>query len=400
MSKSKQKHTTHKWTITVLYHKIIKILPFFILPLQSNATLYRTGTDTSTLNFTISDSTSDYSPMATYITPTVICTEDDKLNSPIAKVRQDCSDIYFGDNLMQQSNDTVAITSLASHGLTASFFNPLPTDYPYNLPITNVATNEIYMVTLYCAAEIIGYSPLSCNAGWRPKPGQEGQPKSMKFFFLTESFDEVPQGNYTATTQFNTNDYAGDYLILRTNFNFNINVTKAASSTPTTKLFALKGNTLPIVFTTLNETSMYGHGSLEFCLQTDDYSNINLYVIGGGTYLHIAKYIGRLYLTKSESSASDGNTPSRITIAYYLRSQKLGLTGHNSLQSDCTNSNTEICLATVKTLNLSNLPDQDAPNGQTCKSFDISATTELFNPNSKLPGGYSGVFYVTLDKGT
>ncbi|MBW8184071.1 hypothetical protein [Shewanella nanhaiensis] len=373
---------------------------FFILPICCRATLYRPASDTQTLNFTITDSTPILSESASYITPTVICTEDDKLSSLIFGLRVDCRDDQYGDNLLMQTNDTYALTSLASHPFTYAVHGPNPTDYPYNLPITNVDTGEIYMVTLYCSTDVAGYPSLSCNAGWRPQTGQENQPKNMNFFFLTESFDNVPSGNYTATTQFNTNDFASDYLILRTTFNFTVNVTKAASNISTTKLYALQGNTLPIVFTTLNEMSMYGHGSLEFCLQADNYSNIKLYVIGGGSYLHTSKQIKGLYLTKSESNANDGNNRDNITINYFLKSKKLGLTVRNVTTSTCTDTNTELCLSTIKTLDFSHLPSQDSPDGQTCKSFDLSATTELFDPNSKIPGNYSGVFYITLDKGT
>ncbi|MBB1436743.1 hypothetical protein H5201_21050 [Pseudoalteromonas sp. SG43-6] len=308
----------------------------------------------------------------------IVCRSEDSMS--------DC-----GQDLFRNSNALLVISNYDSRSPAWSASSK---SHVMNIPIINQETGTFYNVKLLCDISN-GVRNRGCYAG---VASHSNGGRIISLYLDRASFSDVPDGIYSSSSVgISATDWHSSYLIFTASFNINIMVNRSSSEQPVnvTTLHPIQGNTLPIIFNKVSVNEEYGIGSLDFCLETDDYSSLDMFIVTDAPYISL--YGQRRDLAKFQLTNIEGSTEqSKRVIEYTVESQTLGLIGAGS----CSSNNTRFCQAIIKNIDFEGLATSDSPGGGGCKRFDLRIKTDVFNTQEKLSGEYTSSFYINIDKGT
>lgn len=307
----------------------------------------------------------------------IVCRSEDSMS--------DC-----GRNLFRGAN---ALLVFSNYDSRTPAWSSNPKSHVMNIPIINQETGTIYNVKLLCDITN-GARNYGCFAG---VASGSNASRYIYLYLDRASFSDVPDGIYSSSNiGISATDWHLSYLIFTASFNINITVNRSSSEQPVnvTTLHPLQGNTLPITFNKVSVNEEYGIGSLDFCLETDDYSSLDMFIVTDAPYISLHGHrrdLAKFQLTNIVSSTEQ----SKRVIEYTVESQTLGLTG----AGNCSSNSTQFCQAIIKNINFEGLATSDSPGGGVCKRFDLRIKTDVFNTQEKLSGEYTSSFYINIDKG-
>ncbi|AZQ11549.1 hypothetical protein [Shewanella khirikhana] len=261
------------------------------------------------------------------------------------------------------------------------------------IPIVNVNNpSEIYMVSIFCQQRAGSFYRCN-NAGH-----DSNSPEESRKYIITidpKNFESVPDGVYSASFSTTTMSWRTGLAVVNFSFNFTFRVNNPGSIADITTLYALQGNTLPLFFSRYGEDTEFGKGGLDFCLQTTDYANVSLTIVSPDPALNVQLKPDQFVLTNV--SALDGDAD-RFSLIYRVKSLSLGKVDHAStnLPSNCGDQSFAFCRGFLVQIDLSQFPDTLAPDGGSCKRFDITVETIPFRRLDKASGQYYGSFYIDV----
>ncbi|ADN75487.1 hypothetical protein Fbal_1278 [Ferrimonas balearica DSM 9799] len=379
---------------------------FFIVGTGSANAVYRGSTHTETHNITVdaSKTTDNYREWFWLDLPAVSCLPNDTF--------RDC----VKEEYSMLRNDLLLWANAAYMLPAASNWNP--TWYIKGVGILPLAvysndTDEMYLAEFGCSFQHEDNHLHRCMSGRGgivadvPDHFQHLNRRRVGLRLRFSDFAKLPNGQYTATFNAPFMDWHERFLILNVSVRINVTVMRSdgddAEEAPV-KLHALEGQVLPINFVSLDTENQYGTGSLDFCLEAPDYSNLTIKVVGqdvsypdslDSESAYGVRTPGVFVLANRSDSVLDA---ANAIIRYRIISRTLGLTNSGNEKQYCGELNYGFCSNIPKLYDFSPLPDSPAPGGGTCKRFDISVVTMPYNIYRIQAGDYSSSFYLNVDE--
>lgn len=380
---------------------VISLLAGFLYCDLVNATVYRGSTHTRSLNITVDPTDSARWQVFPITLPEVYCFPDEMYDySPI----WDCRPGSSHSILSTLSNAALILPASSSATPTWNQSGKLP----FNLALHSKTSNEIYLVEVHCSFLYINGSRLTCNSGYgyASHAGTTTTLRTYDISFSGGAFSEVPDGEYTAVFNGSVIEWHQRYLLLNLSVMMDFTVSRSDGSNAISngvQLHDIQGSTLPINFVQVDERNQYGVGSLDFCLEATNYSNISMYVVGQDfSYpdspqlsIYDVRSPGVFVLANRSGSVTDAKN---AIIPYAITSRTLGMTNPVSDNLHCSSTSFGFCSSVSKNYDFSYLPDTPSPTGGLCKRFDISVVTSPFSIYRATPGDYSSSFYLNIDE--
>ncbi|MBW3164056.1 hypothetical protein [Ferrimonas balearica] len=308
-------------------------------------------------------------------------------------------DCWSFRNLLNERNPSSFVLGSMSEGHKATGSQYSPMIFKYILTNEN-DPDDVHVVSGgACFLQINTAYYYPCNAAM----GTTGSFTKSRRYILTfgrSGFRDVPDGTYINNLSYSIMDWDSGYPIVHVNLRLRF-VVRRANGTPHPSpdgvtIHALNGNTIPIQFVQAGRMKQ-GMGSLDFCVQSDDYNNMSMSLISVANNIRPPKdsSIGEFTLV---NVSNFNGTFDNSAIPYRVSSQTLGLTRSAATQAQCSSNQYGFCSNVVKTINFSRYPEYPAPGGGSCKRFDLRLTTEPFSEFQKIDGDYSGLFYLNIDR--
>lgn len=372
-----------------------------------DASVYRGSTHTETFNFSVDPSVPNQWHRADIVLPQTTCLPEDTSDDGEDLPNQiwDCrADHYHRNDLTLTSNGSFIL---------ASSTNATPKWYqlgvqPIKVVLQSDTTDDIYVIGGGCYFLAADRSSHHCNTGYA---SSSDAAKSTRGTYVvrvnSNDFSEVPDGQYSAFFGGSIIDWHQHYLILNLSVGISISVSRSGGESVTPSdvtLHDLQGQNLPINFIKIDEQNQYGMGSLDFCLEADDYSRLSVSVIGQdiaypdypeANNTSAVRSHGIFVLSNRSGSVPDVGTAG---IPYRIISRTLGATNNVTSNVHCPASSFGFCSAVQKALDFSYYPNSPSPSGGSCKRFDITVVTSPFNVYQTLPGDYSSSFYLNVEE--